>query len=96
MKRKKMRITFRTANVDFDMDVLIQKTVRNEFGGGFMTGCTIISIAHRLNTVMSCDKILVMDNGKAVQFKSPKALLEDKGGIFYGMWNDSGMEEKGH
>ncbi|KAB0797841.1 hypothetical protein PPYR_08834 [Photinus pyralis] len=69
-----------TANVDPQTDALIQKTIRKQF-----SQCTVLTIAHRLNTVMDSDKILVMDAGTAVQFDHPYTLLQNEKGIFYGM-----------
>jgi len=59
-----------TANIDLDTDSLIQKMVRQKLGG-----CTILTIAHRLHTIMDSDKILVMDAGKVAEYDSPAALL---------------------
>ncbi|KAK3753079.1 hypothetical protein QZH41_019291, partial [Actinostola sp. cb2023] len=51
-----------TANVDFKTDQFIQHTIRNKF-----TNCTVLTIAHRLNTIMDYDKIVVMDQGHVVE-----------------------------
>ncbi|KAE9546537.1 hypothetical protein FO519_010251, partial [Halicephalobus sp. NKZ332] len=47
--------------------------------------CTVLTIAHRLNTIMDYDKVLVMDAGEIREFDAPRKLLEDKNTIFYGL-----------
>ncbi|KAJ3358533.1 hypothetical protein GGF32_000311, partial [Allomyces javanicus] len=59
-----------TASVDPQTDEIVQKTIRREFAG-----CTILTIAHRVATVMDYDKILTLDHGKVVEFDSPEVLL---------------------
>lgn len=66
-----------TANVDPHTDGLIQETIRKKF-----KQCTIITIAHRLHTIMDSDKVLVMDEGKAVEFDHPHILLQNTKGLF--------------
>ncbi|KAL7112723.1 hypothetical protein ACP275_04G019900 [Erythranthe tilingii] len=71
---KKSRLLFMdeaTASVDSHTDGVIQKIIREDFAA-----CTIISIAHRIPTVMDCDKVLVIDAGKAKEFDKPLHLLE--------------------
>ncbi|XP_068658833.1 ABC transporter C family member 14-like [Aristolochia californica] len=71
---KKSRILFldeATASVDSQTDAIIQKIIREDF-----SSCTIISIAHRIPTVMDCDRVLVIDAGRAKEFDSPSQLLE--------------------
>ncbi|CAL5325583.1 unnamed protein product [Camellia sinensis] len=60
-----------TASVDSQTDVVIQKTIREDF-----VSFTIISIAHRIPTVMDCDKVMVMDAGWAREYEAPSQLLE--------------------
>ncbi|KAI0210104.1 Multidrug resistance-associated protein 1 [Lamellibrachia satsuma] len=75
-----------TAAVDLKTDDLIQATICSEF-----VDSTVITIAHRLNTIMDYDRVLVLDNGSVSEFDAPEALLEEKDGIFYGMSKDAGL-----
>ncbi|XP_038682857.1 ABC transporter C family member 14-like [Tripterygium wilfordii] len=71
---KRSRLLFMdeaTASVDSQTDAAIQKIIREEFAA-----CTIISIAHRIPTVMDCDRVLVIDAGKAKEFDTPSRLIE--------------------
>jgi ABC-type multidrug transport system ATPase subunit len=74
-----------TANVDLKSDELIQSIIRREFGN-----CTVLTIAHRLHTVIDSDKVLVMDNGVVAEFGSPYQLLQDHDGIFSGYVRENG------
>ncbi|KAL3282144.1 hypothetical protein HHI36_005339 [Cryptolaemus montrouzieri] len=69
-----------TANMDEEMDLFIQNKIRDLF-----QFCTIIVVAHRLHTVRNCDRIIVMDKGKIVEFDSPRNLLKNTNGMFYKM-----------
>ncbi|CAL1542109.1 unnamed protein product [Lymnaea stagnalis] len=75
-----------TAAVDMGTDDLIQRSIREEF-----EGCTILTIAHRLNTVLDYDRIMVLDNGQVVEYDSPKNLLSRPDSIFYSMAAQSGL-----
>lgn len=74
-----------TANVDPTTDALIQKTIRHNF-----KNCTVLTIAHRLNTIMDSDKVLVMDYGQAVEFDHPHVLLKNEQGHFTSMVKETG------
>ncbi len=67
-----------TANIDFQTEEKIQKSLHD-----LIKDSTILTIAHRIKTIISYDKILVLDNGKTVEFDSPKNLLNDKNSLFY-------------
>lgn len=84
-KNKILVLDEATANVDPQTDGLIQTTIRKKFAD-----CTVLTIAHRLHTVMDSDKVLVMDAGKMVEFDQPFKLLQNKQGIFYGMVQQTG------
>ena len=62
-----------TANVDRDTEALIQEKIREKF-----SDCTVVTIAHRLDTVIESDKILVMKEGEAIEFAHPHSLLENE------------------
>ncbi|GMH30982.1 hypothetical protein Nepgr_032825 [Nepenthes gracilis] len=71
---KRSRLLFMdeaTASVDSQTDAAIQRIIREDFAA-----CTIISIAHRIPTVMDCDRVLVIDAGRAKEFEKPSGLLE--------------------
>lgn len=74
-----------TAAVDLQTDKLIQHTIKENF-----SNFTILTIAHRLNTIMECDKILVMDAGKVVEFGPPLALLNLNDGHFTNLLKETG------
>ncbi|ELT91662.1 hypothetical protein CAPTEDRAFT_90759 [Capitella teleta] len=75
-----------TAAVDMETDELIQTTIRSRF-----TDCTIITIAHRLNTVLDYDRIAVFDQGKIVEMDSPTNLLRKRNSLFRKMAKDAGI-----
>lgn len=58
-------------------DGLIQATIRRKF-----KNCTVLTIAHRLNTIMDSDKVLVMDSGRVAEFDHPHILLQNPEGEF--------------
>ncbi|XP_070203273.1 ATP-binding cassette sub-family C member 3-like, partial [Littorina saxatilis] len=75
-----------TAAVDMETDTLIQNTIRSAF-----SQCTIITIAHRLNTIMDYDKIMVLDSGVVKEYDAPHTLLADRSTIFYSMARDADL-----
>jgi len=75
-----------TANVDPQTDGLIQSTIRKRF-----KECTVLTIAHRLHTIMDSDKILVMDAGRVVEFGTPYELLTNgDSNVFHDMVKQTG------
>lgn len=75
-KNKILILDEATANIDPQTDAVIQSTIRRIF-----ENCTILTIAHRLHTVMNSDKVLVMDSGESVEFDHPHLLLQNGNGF---------------
>ncbi|XP_046577436.1 multidrug resistance-associated protein 1-like isoform X2 [Haliotis rubra] len=85
-KTKVLVLDEATSAVDMETDDLIQRTIRSEF-----KDCTVLTIAHRLNTVMDYDRILVLDNGRVCEFDTPSSLLQQPDSIFYNMAKTAGL-----
>jgi len=77
-----------TASLDHETDSLVQQSLSTEFND-----VTLITIAHRLQTIMNSDKILVLDAGKLVEFDSPASLLRQENGAFRSLVDGSGDKE---
>ncbi|CAF0716991.1 unnamed protein product, partial [Brachionus calyciflorus] len=75
-----------TASVDHNTDELIQQTIRTQF-----SECTVLTIAHRLNTIMDYSRIIVLDNGQIIEFDTPKNLLSNSKSTFYSMAQHAGL-----
>ncbi|XP_073928987.1 multidrug resistance-associated protein 1-like isoform X2 [Castor canadensis] len=79
-----------TASIDFETDNLVQTTIRKEF-----SDCTILTIAHRLHSIIDSDRVLVLDSGKIVEFETPQNLVHQKG-LFFQMTVEAGITEDGN
>uniref|UniRef100_A0A8B9U939 Cystic fibrosis transmembrane conductance regulator n=1 Tax=Anas zonorhyncha TaxID=75864 RepID=A0A8B9U939_9AVES len=77
-----------TANVDPRTDEFIQKTIREKFAQ-----CTVLTIAHRLNTIIDSDRIMVLEAGRLKEYGEPYILLQEKDGLFYKMVQQVGKTE---
>ncbi|KAE9403967.1 P-loop containing nucleoside triphosphate hydrolase protein [Gymnopus androsaceus JB14] len=73
-----------TSSIDHKTDAIIQESLRHELGDA-----TLITVAHRLATIMDFDRIMVLDEGRIVEFDSPKSLLEKEGGMFRALVDES-------
>jgi len=74
-----------TSAVDHHTDALVQETIRTEF-----EDCTVLTIAHRLDTIIDYDRVLVLSDGRVVEDDAPKVLLDPNvypNGVFKGMWD---------
>ncbi|KAK7074921.1 ABC transporter transmembrane region [Halocaridina rubra] len=85
-KSKILLLDEATASVDLETDQMIQKTIREAF-----IHSTVITIAHRLNTITNYDKILVLQDGKIVEFDAPDTLMEREGSLFREMMQAMGV-----
>ncbi|XWS67375.1 hypothetical protein CRYUN_Cryun04dG0002000 [Craigia yunnanensis] len=95
LKKKKILVLDEaTASIDTATDNLLQQTIKNE-----SSRSTIITVAHRIPTVINSDLVLVLDGGKAVGFESPAELLKDSSSAFSKLvkefrWNPSKSHNK--
>ncbi|XP_021347157.1 multidrug resistance-associated protein 1-like [Mizuhopecten yessoensis] len=87
-KNKILILDEATAAVDMETDELIQQTIQSEF-----EECTVLTIAHRLNTIMEYDRVMVLDKGLIAEFETPRALLQDTTSVFYGMAKDAELTD---
>lgn len=78
-----------TANVDYQNERIIQGKVKDNFAA-----CTVITIAHRLGTIMHCDEIMVIDGGRLAETGQPNVLSEKRNGLFARMYRS--YQESGY
>lgn len=78
-----------TASIDVETDRIVQNTIRTEFKDK-----TILTIAHRLETISDSDKVLVLDKGEVKEFDSPANLLNDKGSMYRALCEEGGLMRK--
>ena len=78
-----------TASIDVNTENIIQKAIKN-----LLYDSTILTIAHRIKTVLNSDRILVLDKGEVKEFDSPKTLLKNKNSMFYEFYHTVNKSEK--
>ncbi|KAI0758152.1 P-loop containing nucleoside triphosphate hydrolase protein [Fomes fomentarius] len=74
-----------TSAIDFETDAVIQRSLREAVG----KDVTVLTIAHRLQTIVDADKVLVLDSGRLAEFGAPADLLRNKDGLFTALVNES-------
>ena len=77
-----------TANIDIVTEQKIQKLIAEEF-----EGATVLTIAHRLNTVIQSDKVLVLDKGVCCEYDSPQTLMKDTNSRFSALLRELKRQE---
>ncbi|CAN3503757.1 ATP-dependent bile acid permease [Diutina catenulata] len=82
---KVMLLDEATSSIDYNSDAMIQRTIREEFGNS-----TILTIAHRLRTIIDYDKILVLDAGEVAEYDDPYTLISNKESQFFRLCENSG------
>ncbi len=70
-----------TASIDAETDAFIQRMIRSKF-----KDCTVLTIAHRLHTIIDATKVLVLDAGLVAEYDTPEQLLATENGAFKGLW----------
>ena len=88
-KNKVVVLDEATANIDIVTEQKIQQLIEQEFQES-----TVITIAHRLNTIIKSDKVLVLSHGKKLEYDSPAALMEDPDSHFSGLLKELKQKEK--
>jgi ABC-type multidrug transport system fused ATPase/permease subunit len=79
-----------TSSIDLETDEAVQAILR----GSDFKGVTTITIAHRLNTIMDSDRVLVMADGRVAEYDTPDKLLENEQSVFYGLVHEAGLGNK--
>ncbi|KAJ3167480.1 hypothetical protein HK101_011774 [Irineochytrium annulatum] len=75
-----------TAGVDLETDRLVQETIRREF-----KNATVLTVAHRIRTIMDSDRVIVLDKGEVIEVGNPRTLLEKDGSAFAALARNAGI-----
>jgi len=86
-KNKVILIDEATSNIDIETESFIQNTIKEK-----LRDSTVLTIAHRLKTIIESDKILVLGEGKVIEFDTPQNLLDNSSSFFYGLWEKAKKE----
>lgn len=74
------------ASVDIETDQLIQQTIRTQFQSS-----TVFTIAHRIHSVMDCDRCMVIEQGRIIEFDEPQNLIRQPKSVFRNLAYDAGI-----
>lgn len=88
-KNKIVLIDEATSNIDMNNEEIFLRTITERFRDS-----TVLTIAHRLNTIINSDKIIVMDQGNVIEMGSPEELLKIEKGVFSNMWSEAKRAKK--
>jgi ATP-binding cassette subfamily C (CFTR/MRP) protein 1 len=75
-----------TANIDIVTEEIIQKAINI-----ILKDSTVITIAHRIKTIIHYDKILVLNYGQIIEYDTPQHLIENKNSLFYELYKKSNL-----
>ena len=78
-----------TANIDINTEHVIQQLIHDE-----LRDCTVITVAHRLNTIIQSDRVLVLSYGEVAEFDKPQDLLKNSNSIFYSLVQELKRKEE--
>lgn len=78
-----------TAAVDVETDAMLQQTLRSPL----FAHRTIITVAHRINTILDSDRVVVLDKGEVAEFGTPQELIGQKG-IFHSLVKQAGLDKE--
>lgn len=79
-----------TAAVDVETDAMLQQTLRSPL----FAHRTIITVAHRINTILDSDRVVVLDKGEVAEFGTPEELIARRG-IFHSLVKQAGLDKDG-
>jgi ABC-type multidrug transport system fused ATPase/permease subunit len=80
-----------TSSIDLETDEAVQQILR----GPDFKGVTTLTIAHRINTIMDSDRVLVMSDGKVAEYDTPEVLMQTEGSVFKSLVDEAGLGKKG-
>lgn len=77
-----------TANMDPETEDMVHKIIKDNF-----SNCTVLIIAHRLQSILDCNKVMILDRGQIIEFDSPKVLMGNSRSSFHQMLHNAGLSD---